>query len=643
MSKTRRSENNDSAKTKRQLVNELKSVRRQNNQLRRSATKIDQTSGDGILESSRETLKRDLRQAFNILDSTADAVISIDENKKITHFNKGAEELFGYEAAERIGEPLETLLPPEFRSRHDKLVTSFFQSADDSRTMNKPTDIVGLRKDGTVFPVKAAILRLHVGETLISTVYLRDLSRLREAEEMARKSKEELAHMGRLGLMAEISTSLAHELTQPLAAILTNSQVLMRHFHAGSGTAEEQESIVADLVNDAHRAGEVIHRVRNMSQVKEFRYEVVTINETILDTKHFLHSQMVMNQTRLTLELAPDLPTVRGDRVQIQQVLLNLMTNAFDAMEETPIADRQLIIRSRYIEPAIVEVCVLDNGIGMKGLSFKEIVQPFYTTKKHGIGMGLAISNTILQNHGGKLWAEPSQDQGTAICFTLPVVNAASETRNASQGVPNKNTVTLATIFVVDDDPSICTALERLFLSAGYAAETFSSVQEYLQREQYAGGGCVVADLHMPGGSGFELQARLNERSYAMPVIFITGAGDTATGVHAIKEGAADFLVKPIDNDELLQVVARAIESDRQARDRHGKYMIARKKIDKLTAREKEVMHLVVSGLRNKQIAGRLEISEKTVKAHRGQVMQKVELQSVTDLVLLTELVASIT
>jgi FixJ family two-component response regulator len=142
-----------------------------------------------------------------------------------------------------------------------------------------------------------------------------------------------------------------------------------------------------------------------------------------------------------------------------------------------------------------------------------------------------------------------------------------------------------------------------------------------------------VADLHMPGETGLDLQAQLNARNYSMPIIFITGAGDTASGVRAMKLGAVDFLAKPVDDEELLGVVARAIESDHNARRQYTQYIAAKEKMARLTTREGEIMDMVVKGLRNKQIAGTLGISEKTVKAHRGHVMQKVGADSVTDLV----------
>jgi FixJ family two-component response regulator len=200
----------------------------------------------------------------------------------------------------------------------------------------------------------------------------------------------------------------------------------------------------------------------------------------------------------------------------------------------------------------------------------------------------------------------------------------------------------VATVFIVDDDPSFRKAMGRLIGSAGYAIETFASAQAFLQREQFDGAGCLVVDLHMPGETGLELQTTLNTRNYTMPIIFITGAGNTSSGVRAMKQGAVDFLSKPVDDEVLLRAVAHAVETDKQARSRYAQHVAAKEKIARLTAREVEIMALVVKGMRNKQIADTLGISEKTVKAHRGHVMEKVEAGSVANLVRISEIAADV-
>jgi FixJ family two-component response regulator len=289
-------------------------------------------------------------------------------------------------------------------------------------------------------------------------------------------------------------------------------------------------------------------------------------------------------------------------------------------------------------------VCVEDSGVGFEGEPTERIFEPFYTTKENGMGMGLAISKTLLQAHGGDLRAERANGQGAAFYFTLPLIDPGEAADSTAAARPDSERhddhSDASTVFVVDDDPSVRQAMQRLIGSAGYAVEAFDSAQAFLQREPYEGIGCLIVDLHMPGETGLDLQTTLNTRAYTMPMIFITGGGDTASGVRAMKQGAVDYLSKPVDDEELLRTIAQAVEIDTQARIQYTQHAAALEKIARLTAREREIMSLVVKGLRNKQIADALQISEKTVKVHRGHVMQKMEVRSVADLVRLSEVTA---
>ena len=200
-----------------------------------------------------------------------------------------------------------------------------------------------------------------------------------------------------------------------------------------------------------------------------------------------------------------------------------------------------------------------------------------------------------------------------------------------------------AKIFVVDDDTTFLGAMERLLSSAGYPVETFTSAQELLQREEHLGYGCLIVDLRMPGDSGLDLQAELNKHDYSLPIIFMTGAGDTESGVNAMKGGAVDFLPKPVEDEVLFEVIEKALEKDRCERALYERRLSARNKVSTLTKREREVMRHVVRGEPNKIIAYELGISEKTVKAHRGQVMHKLAAKSVVDLVRISTLASDAT
>ncbi len=644
MSKSNHPTNPDAGKTKQQLVDELNSVRHRLSELERAASGTDNNAINNVLQNALVEIKRSEALLNEILDIAADAIISIDENQCITRFNRGAQEIFGYRAQELVGEAVEILLPEQFRRGHRKLVRDYGSGQESSRMMNQRTDIVGLRKDGTTFPARASISRIEQAGKTTLTVILRDVSDIRAAEQASRQSQNRLAHVTRTGLLGEISASLAHELNQPLAAILSNAQVLKRQIDAAPTRLDEADEVISDVIHDVRRAGEVVQRLRALLKPGKQKIEVVDLNQIVTETKDLLSSEMVIRQVASTMELAPGLPAVSCDRIQLQQILLNFLTNAFDAMDGLEPADRQLLIRTSQVGPTAVEVCVKDSGVGFKGESYQRLCEPFYTTKESGMGMGLAISRTILEAHRGRLWAENNRGPGAAFHFTVPVADASAvpKPKHKHEHEHKEDQSDVATVFIVDDDPSFRKAMGRLIGSAGYAIETFASAQAFLQREQFDGAGCLVVDLHMPGETGLELQTTLNTRNYTMPIIFITGAGNTSSGVRAMKQGAVDFLSKPVDDEVLLRAVSHAVETDKQARSRYAQHVAAKEKIARLTAREVEIMALVVKGMRNKQIADTLGISEKTVKAHRGHVMEKVEAGSVANLVRISEIAADV-
>jgi len=578
----------------------------------------------------------------SILDISADAIISIDENQRITLFNQGARLIFGYETREVIGKPLEILLPEQYRRVHKKHVQKYAQSSQQSRLMGERTEVQGLKKDGTLFPASASISRFESQGEVKLNVYLRDISAFKRIQGAIQKHRDELAHMNRIGGLGEVSASLAHELNQPLTAILTNAQVLSMQSEIGSPLTEEGKEIISDLISSARRAGKVIQQMKTLLKPGTLLKEALEVNQIVVEIGQLLNSELIFRQVNLTMELARDLPAVFGNYSQLQQVILNFVMNALEAMESVDAGDRVLLIRTRLAAPTIVELCVQDSGVGLKKKSLKQLLKPFYTTKESGMGMGLSISHTIVKNHGGKMSAKNNQGAGASFFVTLPTASAvAAAERLIKLKLDSRNEPTdRTTVFIVDDDPAVLKALKRLIGTTGYMVRTFSSAEEFLQCEHYFGYGCLVVDLHMPDKTGIDLQAELNKRKYTMPIIFITGAGDTQSGVTAMKQGALDFLEKPVDGEKLMELVDRAIEIDYQARGYYTQHLLAKEKLTRLTPREAEIMKLVVKGQLNKQIAYSLGISEKTVKVHRGRVMKKLETRSLAEMIRVSRIAA---
>ena len=256
-----------------------------------------------------------------------------------------------------------------------------------------------------------------------------------------------------------------------------------------------------------------------------------------------------------------------------------------------------------------------DRGGGIPAADLERIFEPFVTTKKHGMGLGLSVCRTIVLAHGGKLWAENHAGEGATFRFTLPSRRA----RRVSGATP--------TVFVVDDDPSVLKGVKRLLRSAGFTAETFASAQDFLARHDREAAGCVILDLAMPGIDGLRMQQTLTEQGSVLPIIFLTGHGDVPTSVQAMKRGAVDFLTKPVGDDELLGAVRGAIERCEVLRQARREIVEFERRLATLTPREREVLEHLLSGKLNKQIAADLGTVEQTIKVHRARVMQKMQVQ----------------
>ena len=225
---------------------------------------------------------------------------------------------------------------------------------------------------------------------------------------------------------------------------------------------------------------------------------------------------------------------MRGDRVHIQQVLLNLILNGMDALHGTSLEDRRVNVTARLDGAQIVEIAVGDAGHGIPADVLAQIFDPFFTTKPNGMGMGLAISRTIIEAHGGRLWAENSERRRRSVSF-----HAADR-----GGGRRRMSVTEPTVHIVDDDATFLAATSRLLRASGFAVKTFASASDFLAQRAEDAPGCVLADVRMPGMNGLELQSALARSSNPLPILFLTGHGDIPSSVRAMRDGAEDFLEK---------------------------------------------------------------------------------------------------
>ncbi len=265
------------------------------------------------------------------------------------------------------------------------------------------------------------VQRLH----LLGDVFAHTLSR-RRSELEGQRLRQDLAHVGRVSTMGELTASLAHELNQPLTAILSNAQAAQRILHSDGADLAEIREILGDIVEDDKRAGEVIHRLRGFLRKAPLEVSTLDVGELVSQVARLVSRDAIIRNVAIRLDLAVGLPPVGGDRVQLQQVVLNLLMNGLDAMRESSSGERALVLRTFMAGPASVVVAVEDSGGGIEAADLGHVFHAFYTTKPDGLGMGLAIARSIVEAHGGRLDARNNPEGGTTFSFTLPALKEAA-------------------------------------------------------------------------------------------------------------------------------------------------------------------------------------------------------------------------
>ena len=253
-----------------------------------------------------------------------------------------------------------------------------------------------------------------------------DITERKQAEEETQHVREELAHVDRTARMGELAASLAHELNQPLTAILSNAQAARRLLASDAPDLDMFREILDDIIRDDKRAGSVIHRLRLMLQKGKQEPERFDVNDAVREVVQLLHSEIIGRNVALSMDLAPGLPAVWAGRIEVQQVMVNLLLNALDAVKDVPPDRREILVRTRPDEDAVV-VAIRDRGCGIQSPDINSIFEPFFTTKPVGLGMGLAICRRMIQAHGGRIWAANNEDAGATVSFSLPSTQASRE------------------------------------------------------------------------------------------------------------------------------------------------------------------------------------------------------------------------
>jgi two-component system sensor kinase FixL len=378
------------------------------------------------------TKRKQAEEQFRlVVEAAPNAMIMVNAEGRITLVNTQAEAVFGYAREELIGHHIEMLVPERFRSNNMGDRRGYFCDAR-ARPIGAGRELFGRRKDGSEVPIEIGVNPIHTSEGLFVLASIIDISERKQAELEAARQRNELAHLSRVTTLGELSGSLAHELNLPLSAILFNAQAAQRLLVHGDADLAEVQEILSEIVSEDKHAGEVIRRLRLWLKKGEVQQHSLRINKVVQDVLKLIRSDLVNQNVTADVELARNLPTVTGDPVQLQQVLVNLVVNACDAMTNGTIPERRLLIRTGIENrngSSAVTVSVTDRGSSIPEEKMEQIFEPFFTTKAKGMGLGLSVCRTIIAAHRGKLWATNNADCGATFHFSLPI------------GVPDKEVV----------------------------------------------------------------------------------------------------------------------------------------------------------------------------------------------------------
>ena len=353
----------------------------------------------------------------SILATVPDAMIVIDGAGIISSFSSAAERLFGYKAEEVTGRNVSLLMPSPYAEQHDAYLERYL-STGQKRIIGASRVVMGLRKDGSTFPME-----LYIGETATRdgpafTGFLRDLTERQETQARLHELQTELAHMSRFTAMGEMASTLAHELNQPLTAVATYlngcRRLLERGQAADFGMLRDG---IERATEQALRAGQIIRRLREFVSRGETERSRENLPKLVEEASALALVGARESGVRVSFAFDADCGSVIADRVQVQQVLVNLIRNATEAMHETK--QRDLLVSTAPASEGMVRISVADTGPGIAPEIMAQLFQPFVTTKSYGMGVGLSVSRTIIESHGGRLWVEPNPGGGAVFSFTL--------------------------------------------------------------------------------------------------------------------------------------------------------------------------------------------------------------------------------
>jgi len=389
------------------------------------ATGLSKVARD-ITSARRLAVRLTEREAHlqSVLDTVPDAMIVIDTQGIMQSFSAAAERLFGYTSDEASGRNVSILMPGPYKEQHDGYLTRYLTTGE-RRIIGIGRLVVGQRRDGSTFPMELSIGEMRSGSQRFFTGFIRDLTEPQQTQQRLHELQGALIHMSRFTALGEMASALAHELNQPLTAIANYLKGCRRLLapERSDATIAARDAIER-AAEQALRAGQIIRRLRDFVARGETERQLENLAKLIEEASALALVGGKEAGIRAVLEFDPLVETVLVDKIQIQQVLLNLLRNALEAMQDSPV--RSLLVKTRRMDRDAVEISVTDTGIGIAPEIAEQLFQPFITTKPQGMGVGLSISRTIMEAHGGRLWAEPNPGGGTVFRLRLPLAPGGS-------------------------------------------------------------------------------------------------------------------------------------------------------------------------------------------------------------------------
>jgi len=376
-----------------------------------------------LAQAAESERKQAERWFQHLLESAPDALILVGRAGEMLLVNRQTETIFGYPREELIGHPIEMLVPERLRDSHVMHRGAYFLKPR-LRPMYSTPNLYGKHRNGQEFPVEISLSPVEGPQGLVVACAIRDITDRIRAEQLLKKRQDELAHVTRLATAGEMATGLAHELNQPLYSISNYARGCLRRLSSSALEPEQLREVLEEIAAESERAAKIIRRLRRMVQKREPVRVEFDLNRAIEEACELCQADLKRHAVSVDRQLDESLPKIYGDEIQIQQVILNLLRNADEALREAPHGNRRISIRTARDAGGTVLVSVSDTGCGIREEELERVFDAFYTTRPSGMGMGLPISRSIVETHGGRIWGLNDPDGGAAFHFQLPLGDA---------------------------------------------------------------------------------------------------------------------------------------------------------------------------------------------------------------------------